>query len=37
MGRGQAQAARTRFRRLLEARPEHLEAALRLAELERRT
>ncbi len=35
MGRGQTKAAASRFRALLAARPDHLDAALRLAELER--
>ena len=37
LGQGRHRAARTRFERLLEARPEHLDAALRLAEPGRRT
>jgi tetratricopeptide (TPR) repeat protein len=34
LGQGRRRAARTRFERLLEARPDHLEAALRLAEID---
>jgi hypothetical protein len=34
LGLGHARAARSRFRSLLAERPEHLEAALRLAEVE---
>jgi tetratricopeptide (TPR) repeat protein len=36
MGQGRVRAARARFRALLEERPDHLESALRLTELERR-
>ena len=35
LGQGRPRAARTRFRALLAERPDHLEAALRLADLER--
>jgi hypothetical protein len=34
LGQGRHRAARTRFSRLLAVRPDHLEAALRLAELD---